>query len=107
MKVILTENRLENVIFKYLDNKLKDVEQIEGQYFDVLFRLPDNQFGIMGYNPSKNVLEIHHKFIDDIFSIIPIQKTKIVKLIANYVENKYNVNFTNVKTPLYKSELWR
>jgi len=106
-KIIITENRLEQMIFKYLDTKLKDVEQLEGQYFDVLFRIPGHEFGIMGYNPSNNVLNIHHTFIDNIFSFIPIEKKKIMELIYNYVENKYDVNFTGVKSPLLKSALWR
>jgi hypothetical protein len=107
MKVVIPENRLEQMIFKYLDTKLKDVEQLEGQYFDVLFRIPGHEFGIMGYNPSNNVLNIHHTFIDNIFSFIPIEKKKIMELIYNYVENKYDVNFTGVKSPLLKSALWR
>jgi hypothetical protein len=120
MKVVIPENRLEQIIFKYLDTKLKDVEQLEGQYFDVLFRIPGHEFGIMGYNPSNedtfyefdfnrvyNVLNIHHTFIDNIFSFIPIEKKKIMELIYNYVENKYDVNFTGVKSPLLKSALWR
>ena len=106
-KIIITENRLENLVFKYLDTKFKDVEQIEGQYFDVLFRIPGNEFGIMGYNPSNYVLNIHHKLIDDVFSIIPIKKTKIIELIYNYVENNYGVNLAGVKSPLLKSALWR
>jgi hypothetical protein len=47
MKVVIPENRLEQIIFKYLDTKLKDVEQLEGQYFDVLFRIPGHEYGIM------------------------------------------------------------
>ena len=107
MKVIILENRLENIVFKYLDVKLKDVEQLEGQYFDVLFRIPGYNLGIMGYNPSNYVLNIHNKLIDDIFLFIPIEKTEIMRLSVNYVENKYGVNFSGVKSPLFKSDLWR
>jgi hypothetical protein len=35
MKVIIPENRLEQLIFKYLDVKLKDLEQFKGKYYAI------------------------------------------------------------------------
>ena len=52
MKVIIPENRLEQILFKYLDVKFKDLEQVKGRYVDIVFRFPDEQAGIMGW--SKN-----------------------------------------------------
>ena len=71
-KIIIPENKLEEIVFKYLDTKLKDVKQLEGQYFDVIFKLPGYDTGIIGYNDLSNVLNINGKLIDDVFSIIPI-----------------------------------
>lgn len=106
-KIIIPENKLEEIVFKYLDTKLKDVKQLEGQYFDVIFKLPGYDTGIIGYNDLSNVLNINGKLIDDVFSIIPIEKTQIMRLIANYVVTKYRVNITRVMNPILKTDLWR
>ena len=106
-KIIIPENKLEEIVFKYLDTKLKDVKQLEGQYFDVIFKLPGYDTGIIGYNDLINVLNINGKLIDDVFSIIPIEKTQIMRLIANYVVTKYRVNITRVMNPVLKTDLWR
>jgi hypothetical protein len=106
-KIIIPENKLEEIVFKYLDTKLKDVKQLEGQYFDVIFKLPGYDTGIIGYNDLSNVLNINGKLLDDVFSIIPIEKTQIMRLIANYVVTKYRVNITRVMNPVLKTDLWR
>lgn len=106
-KIIIPENKLEEIVFKYLDTKLKDVKQLEGQYFDVIYKLPGYDTGIIGYNDLSNVLNINGKLIDDVFSIIPIEKTQIMRLIANYVVTKYRVNITRVMNPVLKTDLWR
>ena len=106
-KIIIPENKLEEIVFKYLDTKLKDLKQLEGQYFDVIFKLPGYDTGIIGYNDLSNVLNINGKLIDDVFSIIPIEKTQIMRLIANYVVTKYRVNITRVMNPVLKTDLWR
>jgi len=89
MKVIIPENRIEQIIFKYLDVKLKDLEQSKGEYCDIVFRLPDEKVGILGW--ESDVLYIYHKLINNIFSFIPIEKTEIESIIGKYVENRYNL----------------
>ena len=89
MKVIIPENRIEQIIFKYLDVKLKDLEQSKGEYCDIVFRLPDEKVGILGW--ESDVLYIYHKLISNIFSFIPIEKTEIESIIGKYVENRYNL----------------
>ncbi len=90
MKVIIPENRIEQLIFKYLDVKFKDLEQSKGEYSDkIVFRLPDEKGGPLGW--ESGVLYIYHKLINNIFSFIPIEKTEIESIIGKYVENKYNL----------------
>ena len=89
MKVIIPENRIEQLIFKYLDVKLKDLVQSKGEYCDIVFRLPDEKVGILGW--ESDVLYIYHKLINNIFSFIPIERDEIRKIIGKYVENRYNL----------------
>jgi hypothetical protein len=94
MKVIIPENRLEQLIFKYLDVKFKDLEQSRGEYYDIVFRFPDEEYGIMGWN-RPDTLSIYRKLIDNIFSFIPIKKTEIQMIIGRYVGSRYNLTVTD------------
>jgi hypothetical protein len=106
-KITIPENKLEQIIFKYLDTKFKDVKKSEGQYFDVIFKIPGYDIGMVGYNDLSNVLNINGKLIDDVFSFVPIEKMKIMELIANYIVMKYRVNITRVMNPVIQTQLWR
>ena len=106
-KITIPENKLEQMIFKYLDTKFKDVKKSEGQYFDVIFKIPGYDIGMVGYNDLSNVLNINGKLIDDVFSFVPIEKMKIMELIANYIVIKYRVNITRVMNPVIQTQLWR
>jgi hypothetical protein len=98
MKVIIPENRLEQIIFKYLDKKFKNLEQSKGKYYDIVFNFPNEKFGIMGLDRIGvriGVLFIYHKLIDNIFSFIPIERSEIKNIIGKYVEDRYNLEVIN------------
>ena len=84
------------MIFKYLDVKFKDLEQSRGEYYDIVFKLPDEEYGIMGWD-RPYTLSIYRKLIDNIFSFIPIKKTEIEKIIGRYVESRYNLEVIYTK----------
>ena len=83
MKVIIPENRLEQILFKYLDVKLKDLEQLKGRFYPKIFKLPNEEFGIMGKEGKR--LLVNYKLTNKILSFIPIKKTEILKIIGRYV----------------------
>ena len=100
-----------NKIQQAIDKK-KDIYYIPD--FDNEFSIEKllNLKKILGEN-NFNVLIFYNEFrrnpevIDDVFSIIPIEKTQIMRLIANYVVTKYRVNITRVMNPVLKTDLWR
>ena len=94
MKVIIPENRLEEIIFKYLDVNFKDLEQIKGRIVPKIFKLPNEEFGIMGKEGKR--LLVNFKLTNKILSFIPIKKTEILKIIGRYVEDRYNLEVKKV-----------
>ena len=94
MKVIIPENRLEQIIFKYLDVKFKDLEQSKGKYYDIVFKYPGEDYGTLEWEKSGS-LWIYYKLINNISSFIPIEKYEIQKIIGRYVEDRYNLKVTN------------
>jgi hypothetical protein len=94
MKVIIPESRLEEIIFKYLDEKFKDLEQIKGRFCPKIFKLPNEEFGIMGKEGKR--LWVNRKLTNKILSFIPIEKIEILKIIGRYVEDRYNLEVKKV-----------
>jgi hypothetical protein len=94
------ENRLEEIIFKYLDVKFKDLEQIKGstnfdEHVDVFFRFPGEKLAMLAWYKNrygvKGYLKIYPKIIGNIRSLIPIENIEFSKIIGKYVENRYNL----------------
>jgi hypothetical protein len=109
MKVIIPENRLEQFIFKYLDVRFKDLEQDKGRFVEIVFKFPGEQAGIMGWSKNddsnRTLLSIYHKIIDDIFSLIPIEKREIVNMIGRYIENRYNLIVNDAEVYPYRHQM--
>jgi hypothetical protein len=109
MKVIIPENRLEQFIFKYLDVRFKDLEQAKGRFVEIVFKFPGEQAGIMGWSKNddsnRTLLSIYHKIIDDIFSLIPIEKREIVNMIGRYIENRYNLIVNDAEVYPYRHQM--
>ena len=109
MKVIIPENRLEQFLFKYLDIKFKDLEQAKGRFVEIVFKFPGEQGGIMGWSKNddsnRTLLSIYHKIIDDIFSLIPIEKREIVNMIGRYIENRYNLIVNDAEVYPYRHQM--
>ena len=90
MKVIIPEKKLEEIAFKYLDKIFENLERSKGIDSDIVFKYHGKEYGVIGWEKMGN-LWVYDKFVNNISSIIPIEKTKIESIIGKYVENKYNL----------------
>ena len=99
MKITISENRIEQLIFKYLDKRFVNLEKVKGKYSDIVFKYPGEEYGILGCEKS-GMLWVYYKLINDIFSFIPIEKSEIQKIIGRYVKDRYNLEVRNT----YKAE---
>jgi len=94
MKLILTESKLEQIIFKYLDNQnFVQVETDRTIFFG--FKEDDEQAKIR-YDKIDNVCIVHNDLIDEISSFFSLDKKNCKNLIGKWVENtiQMNVDFT-------------
>jgi hypothetical protein len=99
MKYIITENRLNDIIFKYLDIKLNGIEKRKGEYSDILFELPDEEYAVMGWQKSGD-LYVQHKIKEDIQNLFGLESSDALDVIGRYVENTYNLEVKNTKSSL-------
>jgi hypothetical protein len=96
MKYIITENRLNNLIFKYLDVKLDGIEGKKGKFYDIVFAFPGNEHGIMGWEKSE-VLYVFNKLRDEISNYFGLEKDDSLRVISKWVEDRYNLKVMNTK----------
>ena len=86
----ITENRLNKIIIKYLNNKFENVEQLRGVYYDIVFKLPNEKYGTLGWdNPSK--LSIHESLINEISNLFGMDELDSMEVISKYIENTYDL----------------
>ena len=100
MKYIITESRLDNIIFNYLDMKLNGIEKRKGRYTDFIFALPDEEYGILGWDKSGD-LYVGLILIDDIQDMFGIERYDFFRIIERYVVDRYNLDVKNTKLQKY------
>ena len=92
MKYAIPQDRLDKVVFKYLDMQYGDLEKVNGKYSDIVFKKPnsDSESGIMGWK-KQGMLYIYYKLIDEISSMFSIEKIDSKKVIGRWVEDRYQI----------------
>ena len=97
MKYIITENRLNKVIFNYLDMNLSGIEQKKGKYYDVIFKLLNEEYGILGWENSGQ-LGIYYKIINNISNLFGMNESDSEEVIGMWVEDRYNLKVINTRS---------
>jgi len=100
MKYIITENRLNNLIFKYLDAKLDGIETRKGEYVDIIFVFPDEEYGMLGWKKSGD-LYVFYKLRDEISDYFGLEKDDSLRVIGKWVEDRHNLKVINTNVLTY------
>jgi hypothetical protein len=115
----ITESRLENIVFKYLDGKLEGAELIdgEGQFCDIVLIFPDEDFGLLGwkkpgqwpnpfYDPIvENELWTDFDFVSDVMEMFSLDESDALDIIVSYVKSRYNWNVSSDHVRMIGPEL--
>ena len=94
MKYIITENRLNNIIFKFLDSKYGDLEQKKGEYSDIVFAFPDDEYGKLGWEKSGD-LYVYYELSNEISNYFGMDEIDSIRVIGNWFEDRYNLKVIN------------
>jgi hypothetical protein len=100
MKYIITENKLNNVIFKYLDVKLDGIEEKKGKFYDIVFIFPDEEYGMLGWEKSGD-LYVSYELRDEISEYFGLEKDDSLRVIGKWVEDRYNLKVINTYLGLF------
>ena len=99
MKYIITESKLNNIIFKYLDTKYDALEQKKGRYSDIVFTFPGEEYGVLGWDKSGD-LYVCYELRYEISNLFGLDNVNSLRVIGKWVEGKYNLKVTNTYSQL-------
>lgn len=92
MKYIVPKEKLENIIFKYLDLTFKGVKTGKAANFNgIVFYFGDDDNGVMGYNTIKNIIYVDREIRSNIAELFKLNYDEIDSLIMKWFENKFEL----------------
>jgi hypothetical protein len=93
MKYIITESKLENIIFKYLDSKdLYLLSTVNSRHFFYSRKsIDDGEYPIISYDNKNKDCFVSSAFVEDVCSLFSIDPEYSLKVISEWVGNKLDV----------------
>jgi hypothetical protein len=89
MKFEINENKLEKVIFKYLDSKNFIIRETPYDYY--FFENEGDEYGQIMIKKYYMVCLIYHKLVEEIESFFSIETPMASNVLTKYVENTLNI----------------
>ena len=102
MVSLITQNRLINIIFDYLDWKLNGIEKRQSRFTDFTFVLPDEEYGVMVWKKSGD-LYVFYELMDEIKNMFGLESPDALDFIGRYVEDRYNLKVRYTLDLLFKN----
>jgi hypothetical protein len=101
MKYLITESKLNKVIFRYLDNQ--DFIQIKRGNTIYFVNSEGDEYAQIKYDKDNGWCYIYHKLINEISSFFSLELTDSEQVIGRWVENTLQVMVTNTEWRLTSS----
>ena len=106
MKYIITESRLESLIFKYLDDKFEGIEIKKGRPDGLVFAFPNEEYGLMRLE-NTGELYIYHEISDEIEKMFSMEEDDVLKVIERYVKSRYNLRVIKTRAIYFSNSVIR
>ncbi len=94
MKFEINENKLEKVIFKYLDNKNFIIKETDYDYY--FLENEDDKFLQIRVKKSDMDCFLFYNLTEEIKSFFSINKLKVKDVLTRYVEETLNIKVSDV-----------
>jgi hypothetical protein len=96
MKYIITENKLDKVVFKYLDTITKRLVRREPAYHHgFVLSYPDEKYGILSWKNNLK-LYISSYFFDEISSNFGLDESDTKSIIGKWFSDRYQVEIKKI-----------
>ena len=106
MKYIIPQDKLDNIVFKYLNLTLKGLEKRKPKYFEgIVFAHPNEEYGILGWQ-NNDTLHIYNKLINEISSVFGLDKYDVESIISRWVRDRFQLEVRNTIGHFRKRNQW-
>ena len=96
MKYIIPENKLNKIVFKYLDLILKRLEKKKPNFYEgVVFGYPNEEYGILGWE-NDGTLYIYNMLVFDISETFGLDKYDVGSIIGKWVSDRYKLEVIEI-----------
>jgi len=95
MKFIITESKLDSIVFKYLDNQDFVVIKMKNRLYYV--NSEDDEYAQVRYHPKDRWCTIHYDLADEVSKFFSLDYGDSINLINKWVENKLGIKSINVE----------
>jgi hypothetical protein len=102
MKYIIPENKLDKIIFKYLDLNLKGLEKRKDKYHNGIvyaFSEEGEEYGILGYK-NNGTLYIYYELINKISEVFGLDKDDSKSVIGRWVRDRLQLEVINTRADI-------
>ena len=93
MKFLITESKLDSIVFKYLDNQ--DFIKIEKSNMIYFVNSESDKYAQIRYDKSDGWCGINYKLIEEISAFFSLQRYDSMEVIGRWVENTLQMKVTN------------
>ena len=95
MKYIIPQDKLDKVVFKYLDINLKGLEKRKPKFYDgFVFAYPDKKYGMLGYNID-GTLFIYYELIEEISNGFGLEESDSKSVITRWAIDRLQLEVTD------------
>ena len=95
MKYIIPQDKLDKIVFRYLDTTLKNLEKRNAKSYEgIVYGFPDEEDGILGYKYD-GTLHIYYKLIDEISNGFGLDYYDSESIIGRWVIDRYQLEVKN------------
>jgi hypothetical protein len=95
MKYIIPQDKIDNIIFKYLDMNLKGLEKRKPKDWEgIVFYYPDEEHGILAWE-NDGTLFMYNKLVDEIDSTFGLNRDDSESIIGRWVSDRHQLEVLN------------
>jgi hypothetical protein len=97
MKYIIPQDKIDKVVFKYLDLNLKGLEKRKYKNYEgIIFVYPDEEFGVLGYE-NNGTLYIYEGLVDEISDTFGLSGFDSKSVIGRWASNRLKLKVKNIR----------
>ena len=101
MKYIIPQDKVDKVVFKYLDNTLKNLEKRKAKFYDgIVYGFPDEEDSILGYR-NDGTLYVYYDMIEEISEVFGLKDADSKSIISRWVSDRLKLYVMNTNFVRY------